>query len=435
VRHPIASLSRRAAVASLAHLLPALPACHDDTPAPTGPHGGPTTEVDVTFCRGLEPAWVAFQDGDGAWTRAQPVTVGQKVTFHRTFSSDRGGIATTTVLANGLSALSVRFAAAAELADVGIDGPELCPSGTTTLLGTVGGLASDEAALVSAGFAARGEVASRETDFGFTLHGLLPGPQTILATRERRDDDGTVVVRGFIVRRIPEQPDGATIPPFDFTSNEAFEPVAHTVTLAGLGGAAATVQTGFRSAHSENEVSDATGDASAPLRPYLALPAARLEPGELQSIAATTTALNNVTRAAKTYFRSPADLTLTFGAAPDAPQLEVVSSAPTARLRARFGAQADYDRLTTIAYQQAPNAIVTVGMTPAYAAMNAGRYDLVVPELSGVPGFDPRWALHAGAQALWSASRIGGTLGLRPDAVPTDGATRRVGALFGVVTP
>src|SRR5690349_17192993 len=42
-------------------LLALLAACGDD-PASPGKHEVTPTDVDVTFCPGLEPAWVAFQD-------------------------------------------------------------------------------------------------------------------------------------------------------------------------------------------------------------------------------------------------------------------------------------------------------------------------------------------------------------------------------------
>jgi hypothetical protein len=143
----------------------------------------------------------------------------------------------------------------------------------------------------------------------------------------------------------------------------------------------------------------------------------------------------NVIRSASVYFRSPADRTLTFGAAPVAPVLTVVASTPTLRLRAYFAAQADYDRFAAINFQQGQNTLVSVSMTRAYSELAAAGYDLVVPELSAVQGFDARWALREGSTVLWTSSRIGGTLGLGPNAVPVDGATMRGASDAGFITP
>jgi hypothetical protein len=102
-----------------------------------------------------------------------------------------------------------------------------------------------------------------------------------------------------------------------------------------------------------------------------------------------------------------------------------VSTAPALRPRASFGPQAEYDRPTSIVYEQDVSpALVVVSMTPAYAALTGG-FNLIVPDLSRVAGFDPAWALIPGAQLLWSATRVGGTLGLGRDAVPVDGTVRR----------
>ena len=78
-------------------------------------------------------------------------------------------------------------------------------------------------------------------------------------------------------------------------------------------------------------------------------------------------------------------------------------------------------------------ASVSVAMTDAYARLSGNGYDLVVPELSNVPGFDASWALHATVGMPWSVARIGGTLGLGPDAIPTDGAVQRSAELSGAI--
>jgi hypothetical protein len=71
-------------------------------------------------------------------------------------------------------------------------------------------------------------------------------------------------------------------------------------------------------------------------------------------------------------------------------------------------------------------------MTPAYAAL-AGGYDLDLPDLTGVSGFDLSWALKAGV-INWTATRNGGTLPLARDAKPVDGATRVTSLTQGTIT-
>ena len=73
-------------------------------------------------------------------------------------------------------------------------------------------------------------------------------------------------------------------------------------------------------------------------------------------------------------------------------------------------------------------------MTATYASLATG-YGLVVPDLSGVAGFDARWALRPGVQISWTATRSGGTFALDPNAVPTVGSTIRTGIAFGLLDP
>jgi hypothetical protein len=74
-------------------------------------------------------------------------------------------------------------------------------------------------------------------------------------------------------------------------------------------------------------------------------------------------------------------------------------------------------------------------MTAAYAASNATGYDLVVPDLAGVDGFDAQWALMPGEPLLWTAVRIGGTLGVGLNAVPVDGSTSVTATRSGTFNP
>jgi hypothetical protein len=74
-------------------------------------------------------------------------------------------------------------------------------------------------------------------------------------------------------------------------------------------------------------------------------------------------------------------------------------------------------------------------MTAARAALDATGYDLVVPDLSRVAGFDARWALRAGEPVSWTATRTGGTVAPGFNVVTTNGATTRTGIAFDSFTP
>jgi hypothetical protein len=239
----------------------------------------------------------------------------------------------------------------------------------------------------------------------------------------------------IILRRTPELPDSATLPVLDFNSPEAFAPQVANVAIAGLGTEGAQLITQLLTAHSRNEIALLSGPAAA-TRPFYGIPDSKLEPGDLHVIGVTAnpTTANSV-RSAVVYFHSPVDQTLTLGAPATVPAFSTVGTTPSLRLRARFDIQQDYDRITSINYQQGQTTLVSVGMTAAYSARAGTGYDLIVPDLSAVSGFDTRWALRAGEPVFWIATRTGGTLGLGVSPVATNGATSRTAITFDQFTP
>jgi hypothetical protein len=430
------SIIARATIAELILALSILAGCSSDKINAPQPIIGPSTAVEVPFCAGLEPSWVAFQDGNGAWTQALPVIAGQKVTFVHSFTADRGAIATVRLFRNGLRTLDVQYGLPAELAIVGDTTPAHCALPVSqTLLGTVAGIDTNEVAQINAGFGTRDLVALGEGNTDFALPSLIAGPQDILATRISRLS-GTNVLTRVILRHTPPLPDSTKLPVIDFNSTEAFPPVVGNVTVNGVGPEGATSRTRVHTALSENQISFLTSSETAPSRTFSAIPESRLQPNALQVLSATANpTAANIIRSAEVYFRAPVDQTLSLGAPATMPALSTIAATPSLRLRAKFDIQPDYDRLTGITYQQGQSPVVTVSMTAAYAALSNSGYDLIVPDLSTAPGFDARWALRAGEPVSWSAARTGGTLGLGQNAVPRAGATVRLGIIFGEYTP
>lgn len=398
-------------------------ACSDYTSAPRAGGGPvPPSGTEVVFCSGSEPGWVAFQDGDGAWARAQPVIGGGKVRFRQVFAGTRGAVAIVRVFSN-LTMLSVQYGDPAELPSVGDTLPEDCnASRPETILGSVDGLDSNDVAVIGAS-SFRTTVFPEEGN-RFTLGGLFEGPQDILASRSPRTDRGTLT--RMIYRHTPALADSATLPAFDFTSPESFAPAVANLTIMGLPPAGASASSSLRTASGEGLIAFLTSPATTITRPYYGVPAERLQTGDLHllGVAAGSPTLHG-TRSATLYFRNPVDQTLTLGAAMSSPEISVIAASPTLRLRARFDTQSDYDRQTSITYRQSEGPIVTVSMTAAYASRVSTGYDLILPDLSTVTGFAASWTLRPREGVFWTAFRIGGTLGLGLDAVPVDGSRQR----------
>lgn len=413
-----------------------LAACSGDRMISTHPPGqaNPPGTVEVPFCAAVAPDWVAFQDGDAKWTRALPVIDGRTIRFRYTFSSERGAMAAVRLLPGGrLTTLTIQYGAPAELI-IGADTASLACGAlaTNTLFGSVAGLGPDDIAAVSAGYGASALLAASQR--AFTLRGLVPGPQELLATRKVAVNEVRQLA-SVILRRTPDLPDSTLLSTLDFNSAEAFAPVLVRVTLGGVGPENATLTSALHTPYGSDSFLAEEGTMAGNQRTIFAIPTERLHEGDLQLATMSATAVEaDAHRVASVYFRAPADQTLTFGAPVTIPALSAVATTPNLRLRARFDAQPEYDRLTSIEFVQS-QVIVTVAATSRYAAVAPGGYDLVIPDLSPVSGFDPRWALSAREPAFWFATRIGGSLGLGLDAQPFAGATVRVGTRFATFNP
>ena len=411
-----------------------LAACSDNATSPSpSPPPPPPANVSVAYCAGLEPVWVAFQDGNGAWTRSLPTTSNGTVVFQTTITATRGGIATATPSGAGITFLHVFYGAPEELETLGYTSPRFCgPPVVKTLLGNVAGLDSNEFAIIRGGSDAQ-TLAHAGNEF--ELNVLPPGPQDILATRITRTN-GRDTMTKIILRRGIDLADGATLPVLDFTSAEAFVPATASVTLSGIGVGGAAISTRLITGGFNSTFGVVTGQDIGTARPYFALPEAQLLPGDLQVLNASGHgATPNSVRSASRFFHAVQDYTIGLGADVVPPDFRTVATSPTLRLGARLVNQSEYGRETSVSFQEDSTRFVSVSMTQNYALQVGGTYDLVIPELTGVAGFEAAWALSPTNSLRWSATRIGGTLGLGIEPVPFDGATQRGAFISDVLTP
>lgn len=435
--HSLPHIATRSGAAVLIVALSILSACNDRNvvaPPVIDPGGGPSTSVEVPFCAAEAPAWVAFQDGDGAWTTTSPVIDGLHAVYRHDFGSNRGGIAVGQRFNVGLTTVNVVYGAPAELTAFGNIFPGECNSSPPkAILGTVAGIGDNQGATVSGGFS---NAFIFPGDHSFVLSDLTDEPQTILATRTTRVND-VLTLDKLIVRRTPALPDSATIPVLDFESDEAFAPAVANVAIEGLGAEGVQSHTRLITANSQSIISFLSNSMTAATRSYNALPESRLAPTDLQALTVSgnpTTDL--VIRSATIYFRAPVDQTIALGPAAAAPTISVIERTPALRLRTILAAQTVYDRFASMVYQQG-GTVVSVGMTAQYASVTNRGYDLSIPDFSGVTGFDPQWALRGNASGdiSWTETRIGGTLGVGANVRPTNGAFTRASSRNGNFTP
>ena len=409
----------------------AVSACSDAvmSPPPPPPPPPPPFTARVAYCEGSEPLWLAFQDGAEAWTRALPATSGGKVVFQHTFASNRAAIAAAFDAGPGITLLQVHYGAPAELEQVGRTYPAFCVPLQKTLLASVAGLDTNQFAYISGGYVTERPVLFNES---FPLEALPPGPRDIVAA-ELTFSGSTSVLNKIILRRDVDLPDNATLPVLDFNSAEAFAPATPNLTLIGVG-EHTTASTRLITSNFDGLLSTPLAYPVGTTGVYGALPEDRLRPGDLEQLSAMTRGIAPSSRiTTSVYFRTPIDRTLEFGPEIIPPAFTTVATTPTLRVRAQFVPQSAYDRAALIAYQQ-DTIQVSVSMTAAYATL-IGGFDLTIPELSGVTGFQTAWALRPGGDLRWSAVRLGGTLGLGFNVVPSEGDVQRVASRDDVIAP
>ena len=412
-------------IASTVALCAALVACSDNPVAPpTTPN--PKTSVSVVYCAPTAPVLVAFRDGDGNWER-EPSTGESRKTFQHEFTTERAAMASVTPVLDGqFTVLRIAYGKPAELATEGDTLSSACiTEAPKTLRGTIAGVDENQAAIVSVGPFGRTSVQPRLT-LDFSVEDVPNGPQDLLAVRTAHGESPT----RLILRRGLDLPNGSLLPTLDFGSAEAFDVVTPKVTLENLRGEPAVSATTLitrRASFALPVLTNATAAQS-----YVSLPAGQLVDGDLEQLHVSTG--GPAFRSTDVYFRQPADRTVRLGDPATAPTFTAIATETSLRPRARFDSQADYDQMTFVVYEQpARPTFVVVSMTAAYAAQNGG-YQLDVPDLATVPGFDPQWTLRPGAFTTWTVSRIGGTVPIGRGVVPTEAAIRRVVSLQGTVT-
>jgi hypothetical protein len=342
-------------------------------------------------------------------------------------------VATVVPILNGaITLVSVLYGEPDELVNAGDTTSIDCTAvASRTLRGTVAGLHQDEKALVSTGLLLRTSVLSTAPDF--FLSGIPASPQDMLVSREVDDANGPLV-NGFILRRNLEAPDGAALPPFDVSSMELFAPATATLSILGAGTDDVLSLTELHTANSRLTLPLLADHADAMTRPYYALPAGRLLPGDLQLLHLSTTASSAGTdRTTDMYFRTPEDRTMAFGDPLAPPTVGATVSGSSLLPRVTFVQQAGYNQATTVLFEQAAVPIlVQLTMTEAYAG-RAGGYSLATPDLAAVAGFDPAWRLRPGSAATWTATRTGGTIPFGRNQRPAEGAVQRTASRQGTV--
>ena len=375
--------------------------------------------VTVSYCAANAPIWLAYQDGNGAWTRATPNA--GTTTYSFQIASGKLGVATVDTVGTGFD-LGITYATTAE-ANGFAGAAQLGACGTKTVNGTVANVSNTQFASVTLGYSSKFVIPI--TSSAFSLTNVAAGSQDLFAARL---NSSTSRADKLILRRGLNIADGGSLAVLDFNAAEAFAPTTANVSVSGLGADTAKVISLFNGTRGSTfgllgTISDVLAASGA--KPFDAVPLAQMASGELQQLFASADVANSTTssRIAGVFFRSPVDVTLTLGPVLSAPTVTRIAGGAYSRARAQVGAQTEYNRYFTADFSQSSLfRSTTITATSGYTG--GGAWDLSIPDLSGASGWSATWGLQNGTAISWSVIAQGGTVYLL-DSNVSDGSTMK----------
>jgi hypothetical protein len=385
-----ASLAEGSYNVSLQGSAAGLPGHEAAVPVTVGPAQG--GDVVLHFCSPFStpPVWVAYQDGDGPWTR---VTLsGDAVSF--TLTGSRGGIA--YVREQHFSSTQYSLTVVYGTRDT-FDTPA-CPiptPGPKTLQGSVAGVGQDELAVIAIGAAAAAAGPTVGSDF--TLQNVSDGAVDLAAFR--RELVGDMNPDRVILRRALDPPDGSTLPLLDFQGPEAFEPEQHTLTVENGGGEPLSLSAQFQTGRGTAFALQVTGYDTNATRQIPWIPTDRLESGDVHTLILSALGSGGLplpTRLVMARYPSGADRSLVLGPAIGPVDIEVAGTSPGVRFRARYTLQPEYRDVLQVGFGQAEGSVHRSVDVAAYRGYfpEQGTVELEVPDLSTVVGWQSAWNLR-----------------------------------------
>ena len=419
---------------------------------------GPPTTGNITWrlCSSAPryPSWfVAVKDGNGAWTRVIPGDNGTSYSFNVT--QPAASVAWVSV-DSGVARTTVYNATQTELAALAASECQLYPnSSTRTSNGTVTGLGSGQQSLLGMGWWLGSTVGASAI---YSLLNLPSGPLDLVGMRAALDANTDLIADRAIVRRAVDPASGASNAVLDFNSAEAFALTSSIWTVGNTGGASFGLSESFvTAAGTMTSMSLMPGiEHAITTRTVTGVPVAKTVAGDLHQVVLTigTYAATRASRQIIAYARTIADRSLSFGPLLPMPTVSVVSVPGAGMLRAVGTLPAEYNSGVTLDVKStgAFARFATVHTTRGFLG-GGGTYDVRMPDLTAVFGWDSNWSIRPSDATNWSVSGGGAILdyadarfifpstrrawaGIQTGiAAPVDGDVFLFGRAFGTITP
>ncbi len=388
-------------------------------------------------CPGQQaPIWFAVQDGNGPWTRINPVNN----TYTFTINSARGGVALVAPDGGaGGFVLTIFYFSASEITSTG-DNRCANALGSKTINGTVAGVGQGEQANIAYGGAFSAVIAPATA---FTLQNVPDAAADLIASRNRFTIVGqsvTNTVLKLILRRNLNLANNSNLPVLDFGAAEAFDPVTRNAIINNLGadqaflGAWYTTTNGF-----VNSFFASGGGSNATTQPWQGIPTDRQVATDLHALQVSAVPAGgapSTIRSMVQYFRVAADRTFNLGANLNVPTVTVAATAPYVRFRIQLAVQTEYDLSWGASFSQGAGAqarAVSISVSAGYTG-TITNLDITMPDLTGAAGWTNTWGPVPGLLTQWT---VGATdwVGTPPGAQITEGTTIHSATRLGSITP
>ena len=345
--------------------------------------------VDFSTCDVADRAvWLAYQDGNGAWTRVTGVA--NVYTF--SITSGKGGVAYVSLGPGSLSSVQVQYKTQAALTARTLTFCALTPTRGKTVTGIAAGLddASHEAYVSLGGGTTRAFFPSA---LNFQILGVKDGPHVLVGFRS-----GLGEVDRAIIRRDQNIADNGSVGTLDFAGAESFATASATITVDGVG---ANDPLYYDLSYHVSATCEA-----APFGPLFiegppagsftafGLPAAQQRASDYHSIH-----VESGSRSVTEYFHTMAARTVTLGALLPTPTVTSLGG-PYQRLQAVYTLPAAY-AVTAFGYDDGTK-FVNLSATSGY--LGGAAVTLGLADYSGLAGWDNNWAPPSTSSGHWNVS-------------------------------
>ena len=424
--------------------LPSRDAVVSITVLPAPPSG---SNVTYYFCHVDDlPAFLAFQDGAGAWQVVPGVSSGGTTTYSFNITQGHGGVLSvyqyslasvggtralsralrlnrTTVVSKLSGSRGGRIARARTQAAVGDvyetyvlygsraelaqDGVESCAQEepTKTVRGTFAGVAPGQygkASLGSASVIFDGATATNPVTFNEVPAGVLDLVGSRIVT------PGLAPDRLILMRNL-DVPDGGALPQsIDYNGPASIVPATATANISGaVGGDQFEIYVDVLTAHGSNQLWSDLAPSPATARPWAGLGSANMVSGDLHRLWAFASQSTPTTLDFRVVTKTVGPVSnqeLALGAQISAPSTSMVSGGVYPRFRFQGAIPADYNKGVSIdvrSEEDVSNALYVLASGAYLAASGTpAAYTITMPDVAGLPGFPADARLTTGVNGV-----------------------------------